>query len=64
MGLTHWWKTGAAPNDYAFGLAEETLEGQRVAYLRSIVHPARRWLQSPCCRLVGGCCRQGTCTGW
>jgi hypothetical protein len=41
MGLTHWWKTGAAPNDYEFGLAEETFEGQRVAYLRSIVQPAR-----------------------
>ena len=41
MGLTHWWKTGAAPNDYEFGLAEETFEGQQVAYLRSIVRPAR-----------------------
>ena len=27
MGLTHWWKTGAAPNDYEFGLAEETFQG-------------------------------------
>ena len=41
MGLQHWWKTGAAPNDYAFGLAEERFQGQRVAYLRSIVQPAR-----------------------
>jgi hypothetical protein len=23
MGLQHWWKTGAAPNDYEFALAEE-----------------------------------------
>jgi hypothetical protein len=41
MGLTHWWKTGAAPDDYEFGLAEESFEGQRVAYLRSIAQPAR-----------------------
>jgi AraC family transcriptional regulator len=41
MGLTHWWKTGAAPNDYEFGLAEEPFQAQPVAYLRSIVHPAR-----------------------
>jgi hypothetical protein len=41
MGLQHWWKTGAAPNDYEFGLAEDTFEGQRVAYLRSIVQPVR-----------------------
>jgi hypothetical protein len=41
MGLMHWWKTGAAPDDYEFGLAEETLEGQPVAYLRSIAQPAR-----------------------
>jgi hypothetical protein len=41
MGLTHWWKTGAAPNGYEFGLAEETFEGQQVAYLRSIVRPGR-----------------------
>jgi hypothetical protein len=41
MGLKHWWKTGAAPNDYEFGLAHETFEGQRVAYLRSIVQPVR-----------------------
>jgi hypothetical protein len=41
MGLQHWWKTGAAPNDYQFGLAEESFEGQPVAYLRSIVQPAR-----------------------
>jgi hypothetical protein len=41
MGLTHWWKTGAAPNDYEFGLAEEPFEGQPVASLRSIAHPAR-----------------------
>ena len=41
MGLQHWWKTGAAPNDYEFGLAEESFEGQPVAYLRSIVQPAR-----------------------
>src|ERR671933_450939 len=41
MGLKHWWKTGAAPNDYEFGLAEDTFEGQRVAYLRSIVQPVR-----------------------
>jgi hypothetical protein len=27
MGLKHWWKTGAAPNDYKFGLAEETFQG-------------------------------------
>jgi hypothetical protein len=40
MGLKHWWKTGAAPNDYEFGLAEETFQGQRVASLRSIVQPA------------------------
>ena len=43
MGLKHWWKTGVAPNDYAFGLAQETLQGQRVAYLRSTVQPARRF---------------------
>jgi hypothetical protein len=41
MGLKHWWKTGAAPNDYEFGLAEETFQGQRVASLRSILQPAR-----------------------
>jgi hypothetical protein len=41
MGLQHWWKTGAAPNDYEFGLAEERFQGQPVAYLRSIVQPAR-----------------------
>src|SRR5918994_4783171 len=41
MGLKHWWNTGAAPNDYEFGLAEDTVEGQPVAYLRSIVQPAR-----------------------
>jgi hypothetical protein len=41
MGLQHWWKTGAAPNDYAFGLAEESFEGQPVASLRSIVQTAR-----------------------
>jgi hypothetical protein len=41
MGLTHWWKTGAAPNDYEFGPAEESFEGQPVAYLRSIVQQAR-----------------------
>jgi hypothetical protein len=41
MGLKHWWKTGAAPNDYEFGLAEEPFEGQPVASLRSIAHPAR-----------------------
>jgi hypothetical protein len=38
MGLKHWWKTGAAPNDYEFGLAEDTFQGQPVAPLRSIVH--------------------------
>jgi hypothetical protein len=32
MGLQHWWKTGAAPNDYAFGLAEESFQGQPVAF--------------------------------
>jgi hypothetical protein len=41
MGLKHWWKTGAAPNDYEFGPAEETFQGGRVASLRSIVQPAR-----------------------
>ena len=41
MGLKHWWKTRAAPNDYEFGLAEDTFEGQPVAYLRSIVQPVR-----------------------
>jgi hypothetical protein len=41
MGLKHWWKTGAAPNDYEFGLANESFQGQPVAYLRSIVQPAR-----------------------
>jgi hypothetical protein len=41
MGLKHWWKTGAAPNDYEFGLAHETFQGQPVAYLRSIVQPVR-----------------------
>jgi len=41
MGLKHWWKTGAAPNDYEFGLAEDTFQGQPVAYLRSIVQPVR-----------------------
>ena len=41
MGLQQWWKTGAAPNDYEFGLAQERFQGQRVAYLRSIVQPAR-----------------------
>ena len=40
MGLMHWWKTGAASNDYEFGLAEESYEGQPVAYLRSIVQQA------------------------
>jgi hypothetical protein len=40
MGLKHW-KTGAAPDDYEFGLAEDTFEGQPVAYLRSIAQPAR-----------------------
>ena len=43
-----WWRwdsstggrLGPPPNDYDFGLAEETLQGQRVAYLRSIVRPA------------------------
>ena len=38
MGLQHWWKTGAAPNDYEFGLAEDTFQGQPVASLRSIVN--------------------------
>jgi hypothetical protein len=41
MGLQHWWKTGAAPNDYEFGLAEKRFEGQPVASLRSIVQQAR-----------------------
>jgi hypothetical protein len=41
MGLKHWWKTGAAPNNYEFGLAEDTFQGQPVAYLRSIVQPVR-----------------------
>jgi hypothetical protein len=41
MGLQHWWKTGAAPNDYEFGLAGESFETQPVAYLRSIAEPAR-----------------------
>jgi hypothetical protein len=41
MGLKHWWKTGAAPSDYEFGLAEESFEGQPVVYLRSIVQQAR-----------------------
>jgi hypothetical protein len=41
MGLKHWWKTGAAPNDYEFDIAEETFQGQPVAYLRSTVQPAR-----------------------
>jgi hypothetical protein len=41
MGLTHWWKTGAAPNDYEFGLAEESFQGQPAACLRSIAQPAR-----------------------
>jgi len=41
MGLTHWWKTGAAPNDYEFGLAEETFQGQPAASLRSIVQLTR-----------------------
>jgi hypothetical protein len=41
MALQHWWKTGAAPNDYEFGLAEETFQGQPVAPLRSIAQPAR-----------------------
>jgi hypothetical protein len=41
MGLQHWWKTGAAPNDYEFGLSDESFEGQPVAYLRSIVQQAR-----------------------
>ena len=49
MGLKHWWKTGAAPDDYEFGLAEETFQGQRVACLRSIVQPARSF---------GAFCRQ------
>jgi hypothetical protein len=40
-GAQAWWKTGAAPNDYEFGLAEETFEGQPVAYLRSIARPVR-----------------------
>ena len=40
VGLMHGWKTGAAPNDYESGLAEQSFEGQRVAYLRSIVQPA------------------------
>jgi hypothetical protein len=46
MGLQHWWKTGAAPNDYEIGLAEDTFQGQRVAYLRSIVRPARSFGRS------------------
>jgi hypothetical protein len=50
MGLKHWWKTGAAPNDYDFGLAEETLQGQRVAYLRSIVRPAHSF--GACCQTI------------
>jgi hypothetical protein len=41
IGLKHWWKTGAAPNDYEFGLSDESFEGQPVAYLRSIVQQAR-----------------------
>ena len=41
MGLKHWWTTGAAPDNYEFGLAEETFEGQPVACLRSIAQPAR-----------------------
>jgi hypothetical protein len=41
MGLQHWWKTGAAPNDYEFGLAQDTFQGQPVASLRSIVQPGR-----------------------
>ena len=41
MGLQHWWKNGAAPNDYESGLAEERFEGQPVAYLRSIMQQAR-----------------------
>ena len=31
MGLKHWWKTGTAPNDYEFGLSDESFEGQPVA---------------------------------
>ena len=27
MGLKHWWRTGAAPNDYEFGLSDERLRG-------------------------------------
>ena len=41
MGLQHWWKTGAAPHDYEFSLAQERFEGQPVASLRSIVQRAR-----------------------
>ena len=42
-GLKHWWKSGAAPNDYEFGLAEETFRGQPAVYLRSIMQPARNF---------------------
>jgi hypothetical protein len=40
-GTADWWKTRAAPNDYAFGLAEESLQGHPVAYLHPVVQPAR-----------------------
>jgi hypothetical protein len=36
MGLQHWWKTGAAPNDYEFGLAEESFEGRAPSFCESV----------------------------
>jgi hypothetical protein len=50
MGLKHWRMTGDAPDDYEFGLAEETFEGRRVARLRSTVTPTRGF--GACCPVI------------
>jgi hypothetical protein len=40
MGPKHWVMTGAAPNDYALDVADETFEGKRVVRLQSVATPA------------------------
>lgn len=40
MALKHWTVTGAAPDDYEIGVADETLAGKPAAYLRSIAEQA------------------------
>ena len=40
MKLKHWGMLSPDPERYDFGLADETLDGRRVAYLRSTVQPA------------------------